>query len=55
MNVRRKDSPSWKEIFGIDVQLFASHLAVIHLSLQEPSIETDQVLILFGARIASVH
>jgi type I restriction-modification system DNA methylase subunit len=34
-----------KEIFGIDVQLFASHLAVIHLSLQEPSIEADQVLI----------
>lgn len=34
-----------KEIVGVDVQLFASHLAVIHLSLQEPFIETDEVQI----------
>lgn len=34
-----------KEIYGIDVALFAAHLAAIHLALQQPLSYTDEVQI----------
>jgi hypothetical protein len=37
-----------KEIYGIDIALFASHLAAIHLALQEPLAFTEEVRISFG-------
>lgn len=33
------------QIYGVDVTLFAAHLAVINLSLQEPLSETERVLV----------